>query len=378
MSTRHLRLLLLLAYWPTILVGAPSQQSAGVAGGGPAIRAFPLDAASISNCIRSPVGSAATQQVGGHAGFAPPPPGCDPTGGRPFPPRGLRGIDTEASVNSIPAILALGLLVVVAVAVVRLLFDVVTVHDYERGLRYRRGEFTGLLDAGAYVAFRPVSHIDVIDVRPAFLVVDGQDVLTADGVNIRISLVARYVVGDPAGAVRGDQDYHHALYVTIQLGLRQALTGRTVEELLANRTQVGPAVMERCAGPLAGIGIELLSVDVRDLLLPGELKRAYAGVVAARKQGEIALERARGETAALRNLANAARMLEEHPALVQLRAIEEVAGTTGNTVVLGVPEGTVPRAARRTPATAGRPESRAGVRGRSNGGNADDGSAEPR
>ena len=271
--------------------------------------------------------------------------------------------------NSIPPILALGLLVVVAVAVLRLLFDLVTVHDYERGLRYRRGQFTGLLDAGAYAAFRPISQIEVIDVRPAFLTVDGQEVLTADGVNVRISLVARYVVGDPAGAVRGDQDYHHALYVTIQLGLRQALTGRTVEELLANRAQLGPAVMERCAGPLARIGIELLSVDVRDLLLPGELKRAYAGIVAARKQGEIALERARGETAALRNLANAARMLEEHPALVQLRALEEVGGATGNTVVLGVPDGTIPRPPRKTPATAARPDARAQVRGRSNDGN---------
>lgn len=265
--------------------------------------------------------------------------------------------------NPILAILALGLIVVVAVAVLRLLFDVVTVHDYERGLRYRRGQFTGLMDAGTYVSFRPNSQIQVIDVRPAFVTIDGQDVLMADGVNIRISLVARYVVGDPAAAVRGDQDYQRALHLILQLALREALAGRTAEELLATRRELGPTVMERSASAVARIGIELLSVDVRDLMLPGELKRAFAGVVAARKEGEIALERARGETAALRNLANAARMVEEHPALVQLRLLQEVGGSTGNTVVVGMPDGTIPRPERRkTTTTPSRTDMRADAR----------------
>jgi regulator of protease activity HflC (stomatin/prohibitin superfamily) len=276
-------------------------------------------------------------------------------------------------VNPILAILALGLIVVVAVAVVRLLFDVVTVHDYERGLRYRRGQLTSLLDAGAYVSFRPSSQIQVIDVRPAFVTIDGQDILMADGVNVRMSLVARYVVGDPAAAVRGDQDYQRALHVMLQLALREALAGRTAEELLASRRELGPVVMERSASSVAQIGIELLSVDVRDLMLPGELKRAFAGVVAARKDGEIAVERARGETAALRNLANAAGMVEDHPALMQLRLLQEVGGSTGNTVVVGMPDGTVPRPDRRkTATTASRGDVRAGARadprGRSNDG----------
>jgi regulator of protease activity HflC (stomatin/prohibitin superfamily) len=280
---------------------------------------------------------------------------------------------SEVRVNSIVAVLALGLVVVVAVAVVRLLFDIATVRDYERGLRYRRGQFTGLLDAGAYISFRPNSQIHVIDVRPAFVSVDGQDVLMADGVNVRVSLVARYVVGDPAAAVRGDQDYERALYVMLQLALREALAGRTAEELLASRRELGPIVMERGAAPLARIGIELLSVDVRDLMLPAELKRAFAGVVAARTEGEIALERARGETAALRSLANAARMVEEQPALMQLRLLQQVGGSTGNTVVVGMPDGTVPPPDRRktatTPSRAERPAQRNGdVHARSNGG----------
>jgi regulator of protease activity HflC (stomatin/prohibitin superfamily) len=197
----------------------------------------------------------------------------------------------------------------------------------------------GLLDPGAYVSMRAISEIQVFDMRPTSVTIDGQDVLTADGVNLRISLIARYLVGDPAAAVGGDQDYRRALYITLQLGLREALAGRAADEVLSARAQLGPTIKERSAGPLARLGVELLSVDVRDVMLPGELKRAFAGVVAARKEGEIALERARGETAALRNMANAARMLEDHPGLVQLRLLQEIGASSGNTVVVGMPDG---------------------------------------
>ena len=262
--------------------------------------------------------------------------------------------------DPILAVLAAAVLVVVVVALATLL-RIVVVHDYERGLRYSRGRLRGLLDPGAYVSLRPLSEIQVFDMRPTSVTIDGQDVLTADGVNLRISLIARYLVVDPAAAVGGDQDYRRALYVTLQLALREALAGRAAEERLSARAQLGPTIKERSAGQLARLGVELLSVDVRDLMLPGELKRAFAGVVAARKEGEIALERARGETAALRNMANAARMLEDHPGLVQLRLLQEIGASSGNTVVVGMPDaGTGTQRSRRSGATnpAGAPKDR--------------------
>jgi regulator of protease activity HflC (stomatin/prohibitin superfamily) len=254
-------------------------------------------------------------------------------------------------VNPILAVVAAAVLVVVVAAFAGLV-RIVTVHDYERGLRYSRGRLRGLLDPGAYVSVRPFSEIQKFDMRPALVTIDRQDVLTADGVNLRISLVASYLVGDPAGAVAGDQDYRRALYVILQLGLREALAGRTADEVLAARAELGPTIKERSAGQLARLGVELLSVNVRDLMLPTELKRAFAGVVAARKEGEIALERARGETAALRNLANAARMLEDHPGLVQLRLLQEIGASSGNTVVMGMPDGALTTTRPRRAATA--------------------------
>jgi len=232
------------------------------------------------------------------------------------------------------------LLAIVAVALlVRAFVGVVTVHDYERGLRYRSGRFSGLVDPGSHVIIRPFTEVRILDGRPAFLVVEGQEVLTSDGVAVKVSLAARYVVGDPVAAVTNEQDFRRAIYLELQLGLRDALAAGTVEEVFAARSKIGPAVLERTASSLARIGVELLSVEVRDLMVPGELKRLFAGVVAARKEGEASLERVRAETASLRGLANAGRMIEDNPGLLQLRMLQQVGGSTGNTVLLSMPDG---------------------------------------
>ncbi len=241
----------------------------------------------------------------------------------------------EPYVAPLIALIVVVLLIVLVRASVRL----VTVHDYERGLHYRRGRLHGLVDPGTHLTLPPFTEVRVLDVRPSFTTIEGQEVLTSDGVSLKVSLAARYVVGDPVAAVTGDQSFGRAMHLELQLGLREVIAAGTVDSALATRAAIGPAVMERVASKLARVGIELLSVDVRDLMVPGDLKRVFAGVVAARKEGEAALERVRSETAALRNLANAGRMVEENPGLLQLRMLQQIGASSGNTVMLTMPDG---------------------------------------
>jgi regulator of protease activity HflC (stomatin/prohibitin superfamily) len=229
------------------------------------------------------------------------------------------------------------LVVLIAAVLARPVITVATVHDYQRGLRYRQGRLVGLLEPGTHLAFRPYTEIQLLDARPTSMTVPGQEILTADGVALRVSLTARYVVADPVAAVSNDQNYVSALYTALHGGLREALAGRTADEVIATRAEVGPAVGGAIASELARLGVELLGVDVRDVMVPSELKRAFAGIVAARREGEAALERARGETAALRALANAGRMLEDNPGLLQLRILQQLGGSSGNTIMLGMP-----------------------------------------
>jgi regulator of protease activity HflC (stomatin/prohibitin superfamily) len=92
--------------------------------------------------------------------------------------------------------------------------------------------------------------------------------------------------------------------------------------------------MARTVDKAAELGIELSLVGIKDIMFPGDLKAIFAQVVNARKEGLATLERARGETAALRHLANAAKLLESNPALMQLRLLQALGEQPGNTVVL--------------------------------------------
>jgi regulator of protease activity HflC (stomatin/prohibitin superfamily) len=103
-------------------------------------------------------------------------------------------------------------------------------------------------------------------------------------------------------------------------------------------------------------------VEVKDVMFPADLKRAFAEVLKAKQEGQAALERARGESASLRNLANAADVLEGNPALMNLRLIQSLSAAQngGNTLVLGMPGGFVPLKNGK-PASAGEVKENAGT-----------------
>jgi len=240
----------------------------------------------------------------------------------------------------VEGLIALAVIVAIAIVAITLIRrSTIVVYEHQRGLRYRQGRFRGLVDPGLHVVIPPFNEIRILDGRPTAIVLSGQEILTSDGVALKLSLSGRYVVDDPVTAVTSDQDYNRALYIALQAGLRSVIVGRTADEILAARAEVGPAVAAAVASDLARLGIELLDVDVRDVMVPGELKRAFAAVVAARRQGEADLERARGETAALRSLANAGRLVEDNPGLLRLRVLQELGGSSGNTVMLSLDGG---------------------------------------
>jgi regulator of protease activity HflC (stomatin/prohibitin superfamily) len=119
----------------------------------------------------------------------------------------------------------------------------------------------------------------------------------------------------------------------VQLALRAAVGGVAAEDLLASRAEIDAAVAAALATAGEAYGLAVDSAGVRDLAFPGELRRVFAETATARQEARAALERARGETAALRALANGARTLAENPALVQLRAAQVVADAGGEIVL---------------------------------------------
>jgi len=210
-----------------------------------------------------------------------------------------------------------------------------TIFEFERGLRYRNGRFAGVLGPGRYWFSKRTGRIAKLDVRPVILAVPGQELLTSDGIAVKVSLLATYEVADVALATNNVQNYVQSIYSAVQVAVREEVAALTIEQLIAARSELGKKLLERSKQPMSEFGVTLNSVELRDVMLPGDIKRAFAQELAARKEGAAALERARGETAALRNLANAARMVEDNPALYQLRLLQQIGGSTGNTVIVG-------------------------------------------
>ena len=234
-------------------------------------------------------------------------------------------------------ILLVVLVLLILIALFRAAFRPVVIYQFERGLRYARGQFTGILAPGIYWPVAPLTEVRKIDIRPTFAVVPGQEVLSADGVALKVSLAAKSEVVDPAAAVHTIENFRDALHVELQLALRQIVGGTAIDDLLAQRQTIGARLHDMVSIKASSFGVRLLAVEVRDIMFPGELKKIFTQVVRARQEGLAALEKARGETAALRNLANAAQLVDRHPSLMQLRLLQVIGQQSGNTVVLGVP-----------------------------------------
>lgn len=212
------------------------------------------------------------------------------------------------------------------------------------GLLYQRGKFVEVLRAGEHVRWGRKFTLGVADLRKTSLLVAGQEVLTSDNIGIKTSLLVTYQVTDPAKAAHETQNWQGDLYNATQVALRAIVGSVAMEALLGQRLDVGAQLFVRVKADAEKIGINVLTIEVKDVMLPNDLKRAFADVLKAKQEGQAALERARGESASLRNLANAARVLEGNPALQNLRLMQSLtaAQNAGNTFVLGMPGGFVP------------------------------------
>ncbi|HEY2548744.1 MAG TPA: slipin family protein [Candidatus Acidoferrum sp.] len=221
-------------------------------------------------------------------------------------------------------------------------FRRVTVYEYQKGLKYTKGRYVSTLNPGQYWIFPFFSSVVPVDVRPQFVTIPGQDVLSADGVTLRVSLAAEFQVADPNVAINKNASFQAGLYLTLQMAVREIVGKEKIDTLIENRAGFGSKLNELTSAKATEFGLKLISADIKDIMFPGEMKKAFAQVVKAQKDGQAALEKARGETAALRSLANAAKMMDDNPNLLQLRALQAFAETGGNTLVLGLPQGSIP------------------------------------
>lgn len=220
------------------------------------------------------------------------------------------------------------------------LLTAVDVETHERLLLRRGGEIVDELGPGRHAFWQVGNSITwtAVDLREHTADVQGQDIMTADKVTLRLNLVVSWRVTDARRSVTVVDHAGNAVYRQAQLALRSAIGGRTLDQLLADKDAVADEVQRAVSRRAAGFGVAVAAVGVRDVILPGEMKTILNQVIEAEKRAQANLIRRREETAAARSRANTARLLAENPVLLRLEELEALAGVlagTKATFVLG-------------------------------------------
>lgn len=214
----------------------------------------------------------------------------------------------------------------------------IIIKDTHRGLWYVDGVLTRILEAGRYVIPRrrsllfgrtPQVEVVLVDVRERDLTIKGQEILTADKVAIRVSIIVQFRVTDPRAALHEVEDYQDRLYSDVQLAARRSLASMPLEEILTNRNRLSEDILRDVQGAAAGYGVAILRADVKDLIFPGNLQEIMNRVLTAERlsQAQLVEARTKAETQTIEARAKAeARRLEVEVAeQSQLRAAQNEA-----------------------------------------------------
>jgi regulator of protease activity HflC (stomatin/prohibitin superfamily) len=200
----------------------------------------------------------------------------------------------------------------------------IQVPAYNAGVLKIDGKIDRLLQPGVHGFWRFGRDVTVelIDLRVQALDVTGQEILTRDKVALRLNLAATWCFADVLRACAELQKPVEHLYRELQFALRAAVGTRTLDELLEDKQLIDATVIAQVQERLAGTGIDVRSVGVKDIVLPGEMKTILAQVVEAEKSAQANVIRRREETAATRSLLNTAKVMEENPTALRLKELE--------------------------------------------------------
>ena len=170
-----------------------------------------------------------------------------------------------------------------------------------------------------------VNHLveaEVVDLRLQVLEVSGQEILTKDKVTLRLNLAANWRYTDVLSAFAQLSKPLDHLYRELQFALREAVGTRTLDELLEDKQVIDELVSVQVANRMAAFGIEVASLGVKDIILPGEMKTILSRLVEAEKSAQANVIRRREETAATRSLLNTAKVMESNPVALRLKELE--------------------------------------------------------
>ncbi len=239
-------------------------------------------------------------------------------------------MDLNAVLIPIAAVMGLGLL-----TSLRVLFE------YERGVVFRLGKLTRARGPGLiFLVPFGIERMRKMDLRIIALDIAPQDTITKDNVSVRVNAVVYFRVADPTKAVVEIEDYYFATSQLAQTTLRSVIGQSELDELLAERERINEVVREIIDEGTDPWGIDVTGVEIKDIDLPQEMKRAMARQAEAERERRGKVIAAEGEYQASKKLVMAAQVIQQFPVALQLRFLQtvvEVAAENNSTTLFPIP-----------------------------------------
>lgn len=210
----------------------------------------------------------------------------------------------------------------------------VLAHEGSVALRWVDGQLDAVLPAGRYAGWNTMRTVQftTLDLKERQLHVTGQEVMTKDRVTLRLNVSASFQVKDARRVAVVARNPDDVIYLAMQLAARDAVTAKTLDELLSARDELARQMLAAVYARAEVVGLVVLELGLKDIVLPGEMKELLNKVIQAQKQAEANVILRREETQATRSMAQTARVLSENPLLIRLKELEayaELAGKVG-------------------------------------------------
>lgn len=237
-------------------------------------------------------------------------------------------------------VFALVVAAVAAVVIVIVLNALKVIPEYQRAVFFRLGHLKGARGPGLILVWPIIDRIQRVNLRTVALEVPPQELVTKDNVTVRVNGVTYYVVRDPVRAVMSVENYAYATAQVAQATLLTVLRQVDLDTLLREREQISVKLREIIDSATEPWGIEVTAVELKDVELPDQMRRAMAREAESERERRAKIIHARGEYEASEMLSQAAATLESHPAAVHLRTLStlaEIAVEKNSTIIFPLP-----------------------------------------
>jgi regulator of protease activity HflC (stomatin/prohibitin superfamily) len=233
------------------------------------------------------------------------------------------------------------LMLIVAALVVAIISRFVRqINQYERGVLFTMGKFSRIVQPGWFIMLPIFHNIKKVDIRTKTLDVPNQEVITKDNIPIQVNAVIYFRIMDAAKAVIEVQDYTYATAQLAQTTMRNSIGEYTLDQLLQERAKVAAlirTIVDEASDPW---GIDVQSVELKDIILSENLKRTIAKVAEAEREKKAVIIASEGEVAAASNMSKAAGVLAQTPGALHLRtlqSINDISSDQSNTTIWVLP-----------------------------------------